>query len=91
MMIGYSLERVSLNAGRVMFRERTVLGSLGCPSVDYPRVIDLVRQGRLRVSEVVTYRSLGRLAQLVQSAWFTPRRSQVRILYRPLVFTRVYG
>ena len=26
----------------------------------------------------------GRLAQLVQSAWFTPRRSQVRILYRPL-------
>ena len=33
----------------------------------------------------------GRLAQLVQSAWFTPRRSQVRILYRPLVFTTVYG
>ncbi len=57
-MIGYSLERVSLNARRVMFRERTVLGSLGCPSVDYPRVIDLVRQGLLRVSEMVTYRSL---------------------------------
>ena len=26
----------------------------------------------------------GRLAQLVQSAWFTPRRSLVRIQYRPL-------
>ena len=30
-------------------------------------------------------RKAGRLAQLVQSAWFTPRRSQVRILYRPLI------
>ena len=29
--------------------------------------------------------TVGRLAQLVQSAWFTPRRSQVRILYRPLI------
>ena len=32
----------------------------------------------------------GRLAQLVQSAWFTPRRSQVRILYRPLGSTRLF-
>jgi 6-hydroxycyclohex-1-ene-1-carbonyl-CoA dehydrogenase len=55
-MIGYSPERMSLNAGRVMFRELTVLGSLGCPPVDYPRVIDLVRQGRLLVSEMVTHR-----------------------------------
>jgi hypothetical protein len=27
--------------------------------------------------------SFGRLAQLVQSVWFTPRRSGVRIPYRP--------
>ena len=25
----------------------------------------------------------GRLAQLVQSTWFTPRGSEVRVLYRP--------
>ena len=55
-MVGYSPERMSLNAGRVMFRELSVMGSLGCPPVDYPRVIDLVRQGQLRVSELVTHR-----------------------------------
>jgi len=55
-MVGYSPERMTLNSGRVMFRELTILGSLGCPPVDYPRVIELVRQGRVLVKEMVTHR-----------------------------------
>ena len=55
-MVGYSPEKMSLNAGRVMFRELAVLGSLGCPPVDYPRVIELVRQDRVMVKEMVTHR-----------------------------------
>ncbi|MCH7562593.1 MAG: zinc-binding dehydrogenase [Gemmatimonadetes bacterium] len=54
-LVGYSPETMSLNAGRVMFRELSVLGSLGCPPIDYPRVIELVRQGRLKVKELVTH------------------------------------
>jgi Zn-dependent alcohol dehydrogenase len=45
-----------LNSGRVMFRELDVIGSLGCRPVDYPRVIELVRQGRIRMADLVTQR-----------------------------------
>jgi Zn-dependent alcohol dehydrogenase len=39
-----------------MFRELAILGSLGCPPADYPRVIELVRQERVLVKEMVTHR-----------------------------------
>ena len=55
-LVGYSTETMALNAGRVMYREMTVLGSLGCRPVDYPRVIELARQGRIKVAELVTHR-----------------------------------
>ncbi len=55
-LVGYSPETLPLNAGRVMFRELDVVGSLGCRPVDYPRVIELARQGRVRVAELVTHR-----------------------------------
>jgi 6-hydroxycyclohex-1-ene-1-carbonyl-CoA dehydrogenase len=54
-MVGYSPEPLPLNAGRVMFREMEIVGSLGCRPVDYPRVIDLVRRGRIRLTELVTH------------------------------------
>lgn len=55
-LVGYSSETMPLNAGRVMFREIEVTGSLGCRPVDYPRVIELVRQGRIDVQALVTHR-----------------------------------
>jgi 6-hydroxycyclohex-1-ene-1-carbonyl-CoA dehydrogenase len=55
-LVGYSPETLPLNAGRVMFRELDVIGSLGCRPVDYPRAIELVRQGRVRLQELVTHR-----------------------------------
>lgn len=54
--VGYSPDTMTLNAGRVMFRELEIVGSLGCRPVDYPRVIEMVRQGRIRLSELVTHR-----------------------------------
>ncbi len=66
--VGYSPETLPLNAGRVMFREMEVVGSLGCRPGDYPRVIELVRQGRLRLSELVTARfPLGRIADALDT------------------------
>jgi 6-hydroxycyclohex-1-ene-1-carbonyl-CoA dehydrogenase len=55
-LVGYSPDTMRLNAGRVMFREMDVVGSLGCRPVDYPRVIELVRQGRIRMTDLVTNR-----------------------------------
>ena len=54
--VGYSPKPMELNAGRVMFRELEIVGSLGCRPVDYPRVIDLVQQGRVKVTELVNGR-----------------------------------
>lgn len=55
-LVGYSPEKMALNAGRVMFRELEVLGSLGCRPVDYPRAIELARQGKVEVRDLVTHR-----------------------------------
>ncbi|MFQ5858737.1 MAG: zinc-binding dehydrogenase [Anaerolineae bacterium] len=55
-LVGYSPEAMSLNAGRVMYREMEVVGSLGCRPVDYPRVIEMARQGQIKVTELVTHK-----------------------------------
>lgn len=55
-LVGYSPEVMPLNAGRVMFRELDVVGSLGCRPVDYPRVVELVRRGKLELEALVTHR-----------------------------------
>jgi propanol-preferring alcohol dehydrogenase len=54
--VGYSPDAMTLNSGRVMFRELEVVGSLGCRPVDYPRAIEMVRQGRIHLTELVTHR-----------------------------------
>jgi 6-hydroxycyclohex-1-ene-1-carbonyl-CoA dehydrogenase len=53
-MVGYSPKPMSLNAGRVMYREMEIIGSLGCRVADYPRVIELARQGKIKVKELVS-------------------------------------
>jgi 6-hydroxycyclohex-1-ene-1-carbonyl-CoA dehydrogenase len=55
-VVGYSDQEVALNAGRIMYREMEIRGSLGCRPVDYPRVIELVRAGRVQLEPLVTAR-----------------------------------
>ncbi len=53
-IVGFSEKPMTLDSGRVMFREIEVVGSLGCRAVDYPRVLELARQGKIKVAELVT-------------------------------------
>ncbi len=53
-LVGYSSSPAVLPAHRTMFLEYSIVGSLGCRPVDYPRVIELVRQGRVQLDPVVT-------------------------------------
>jgi alcohol dehydrogenase, propanol-preferring len=53
-LVGYSAKPMTLNSGRTMYREMEVVGSLGCPASEYPKVIELARAGRIRVKEMVT-------------------------------------
>jgi alcohol dehydrogenase, propanol-preferring len=53
-LIGYSDRPFPLAASRLMFFEYSLVGSLGCRPVDYPRIVEMVREGRIKLDEVVT-------------------------------------
>ena len=55
-VVGYSDSVVPLPLNRLMFFEYEVVGSLGCRPVDYPRVIEMVARGKVRLDEVITGR-----------------------------------
>ncbi len=54
--VGYTQQSVPLNAGRLMFREIEIKGSLGCRPVDYPKIIEMTRTGRIQLEPVVTHK-----------------------------------
>ncbi len=53
-LVGYSGKPMTLNSGRTMYREMEIIGSLGCPASEYPKVIELARVGKIKVKELVT-------------------------------------
>jgi len=53
-VLGYSAENISLFAGKIMFHEMEIVGSLGCRPVDYPKLIEMCRLGKVKVKELVT-------------------------------------
>lgn len=55
-IVGYTQHAMTLNASRVMYREMEVVGSLGCPLADYPKVIEMVRNGKIQVKSMVSKR-----------------------------------
>jgi len=54
-VVGYTHKDVTLNAGRMMFREIEIKGSLGCGLQDFPKIIELVSTGKLKVEPLVTH------------------------------------
>ena len=55
-VLGYCSDPLTISPARIMFREMEVIGSLGCRPVDFPRVIELVRLGKIKLKELVTHR-----------------------------------
>jgi 6-hydroxycyclohex-1-ene-1-carbonyl-CoA dehydrogenase len=54
--VGYTHHSVPMNAGRLMFRETEIKGSLGCRPVDYPKIIEMVKIGKIQLEPVVTHK-----------------------------------
>ncbi len=54
--VGYTHHDVPINAARLMFREIEIKGSLGCRPVDYPKIIEMVRMGKIQLEPVVTHK-----------------------------------
>lgn len=55
-VVGYTNEAVSIVAGKIMFKEIEVVGSLGCRPADYVPLIRMVEQGKIDVTRQVTHR-----------------------------------
>jgi propanol-preferring alcohol dehydrogenase len=55
-VVGYTHEKISVVAGKIMFKEIEVVGSLGCRPVDYVPLIRMVEQGKIDVKRQVTHR-----------------------------------
>jgi 6-hydroxycyclohex-1-ene-1-carbonyl-CoA dehydrogenase len=54
-IIGYSDQNVLFSAAKIMYREMEIVGSLGCPPIEYPKVIEMVRIGKIKVAPLVTH------------------------------------
>ena len=55
-VVGYTNEAISVVAGKIMFKELEVVGSLGCRPVDYVPLIRMVEQGKVDLKRQVTHR-----------------------------------
>ena len=55
-VVGYTPEAISIIAGKIMFKELEIVGSLGCRPVDYVPLIRMVEQGLIELKKLVTHR-----------------------------------
>ncbi len=55
-VVGYTHLGVEIPAAKLMFFEQAIIGSLGCRPVDYPRIIEMARIGKIKIKELVTGR-----------------------------------
>ncbi|MDP8228858.1 MAG: zinc-binding dehydrogenase [Candidatus Electryoneaceae bacterium] len=55
-VVGYTHLPAKIPVSKLMFYEQSLIGSLGCRPVDYPRLIEMARIGKIKVKELVTGR-----------------------------------
>lgn len=53
-VIGFASKPVTVNAGKVMFYELEICGSLGCGGGEYPEIVALVESGRIDLTPIVS-------------------------------------
>lgn len=55
-VVGYTPETITLTAGKIMFKEIEVVGSLGCRPLDYKPLIRMVSEGKINLKKQITHR-----------------------------------
>lgn len=55
-IVGYSEKPAELAVSKIMFNEQDVIGSLGCPPSKFPEVINLVKEGKIRIRPLISDR-----------------------------------
>lgn len=56
-VVGYSFKKWDgFFSGKVMYRELELIGSLGCPPRSFPRILQLIQAGKIKIDPLVTHR-----------------------------------
>jgi len=52
-IIGYTNQNITINPAKIMFFEQEIIGSIGCSPSDYPKIIDLVKNGKIKLDKLI--------------------------------------
>ena len=52
-VIGYTNQNISINPAKIMFYEQEIIGSIGCRPTDYYKIIDLVKEGKIKLDKLI--------------------------------------
>ncbi len=55
-VVGYTHEKINIVAGKIMFKEMEITGSLGCPPGEYVPLIKMVENEQIDLQKIVTHR-----------------------------------
>lgn len=53
-VVGYCSQKLEWSFTKVMYYEMQIIGSLGCRPVDYPKIINLVKEDKLNIKELIS-------------------------------------
>jgi len=53
-VVGYCSQKLEWSFTKVMYYEMQIIGSLGCRPVDYPKIINLVKENKLNIKELIS-------------------------------------
>lgn len=53
-VVGFSPKDASFSPGRLMVKELDIVGSCSCRTADIPRIIELVRRGKIKIEVLIT-------------------------------------
>lgn len=56
LVVGFTPENLPINAGRLMFREISVHGALGCPKSEYIQIFELLMRGKISLEPLISHR-----------------------------------
>ena len=52
-VIGYTNQNISINPAKIMFYEQEIIGSVGCRPTDYYKILDLIKEGKIRLDKLI--------------------------------------
>lgn len=55
-VVGYTNENITINPAKIMFFEQEIIGSVGCPPTDFQKIINLVKDGKVNASKIISNR-----------------------------------